>query len=198
MRVEKIARNKLRIFISYDDLEARGIDKEEMWQNGKKVQELFWDMMEVAYTEVGFEIVGPIAVEAFTMPTEGVVLIVTQVPSLPPGGHTEPAESEETSPDPFGSFVFAFTDFEDIVRVASAILEVCPIDCSLFHYQGLYHLSFDDETVPENDYDTLWSLLHEYGELSSATQAMLEEYGNRIADGNALELIARHFLRESQ
>src|SRR5579875_3276311 len=79
MHVERLAKDKVRIFVSYDDLEERGIDRDEIWLNVKKVQELFWDMMETAYVEVGFEIAGPIAVEAFTMPTQGVVVIVTRV-----------------------------------------------------------------------------------------------------------------------
>lgn len=193
VRVEKVARNKLRIFISYDDLEARGIDRDEMWQNGKKVQELFWDMLEVAYAEVGFEIAGPIAVEAFTMPTEGVVLIVTQVPSLPPVAGDQDEENT-LKRDPFGSFVFSFEDFEDVVRVVPPLSYLFPVDCSLYYYNDKYHLSFDDETIPESHYDLVWAVLQEHGELAPVTSALLEEYGKCIADGNALEVINRHFV----
>lgn len=193
MRVEKIATNKVRIFISYEDLSARGIDRDEIWQNGKKVQDLFWDMMEVAYAEVGFEMVGPIAVEAFTMPTEGVVVVVTQVPSLP--GQVDPQEDQddELTQDPFGAFVFAFADFEEITRVARALVSTGQLHASLYVYKGVYHLYFEDESIAEEIYDLVWAVLHEYGELASVTRAVLDEYGKLIIERHALEQIARTF-----
>jgi adapter protein MecA 1/2 len=194
MRVDKIAMNKVRIFISYDDLSARGIDREEIWQNGKKVQDLFWDMMEIAYAEVGFELVGPIAVEAFTMPTEGVVVIVTQVPALP--GHSDEADDlddQDVVQDPFGAFVFVFSDFEEVVRAARILSLHDALFASLYTYKGKYHLYFDDEATPEELYDVVWAVLHEYGELASVTKAVLDEYGRLIIQRDALSQIAKQF-----
>ncbi|MCF8563713.1 adaptor protein MecA [Alicyclobacillus tolerans] len=192
MRVERIAKDKVRIFVSYDDLDERGIDRDEIWQNGKKVQELFWDMMETAYTEVGFEIAGPIAVEAFTMPTEGVVVIVTRVPSLP--GQSKP-DDEETDMDldtEFSSFVFRFQDFEDVVRAAHA-LEEYSLDGALYEYQGDYYLFFDEDQLKDEYYDSIWSILHEYGDYANVTVPVLEEYGRSIMPHAAIELLVEHF-----
>lgn len=194
MRVEKIATNKVRIFISYEDLSARGIDRDEIWQNGKKVQDLFWDMMEVAYSEVGFEIIGPIAVEAFTMPTEGVVVIVTQVQSLPSHGTLqEIAETEGIDQDQFGAFVFAFADFEEVVRVARSLAAFSQLHCSLYVYKEVYHLFFEEDSIDEQIYDVVWAVLHEYGELTAVTRAVLDEYGKLISDHDALQVIVQHF-----
>ena len=195
MRVDKLSNNKVRIFISYEDLAARGIDREELWQNGKKVQELFFDMMEVAYAEVGFEIIGPIAVEAFTMPTEGVVVIVTQIPALPtaPPAPDPAARSEPAERDPFGAFVFVFVDFEDVVRVTRALSGFGHLFSSLYSYQGRYHLFFEDDAIEEGLYDAVWSVLHEYGEVSNVTRAVLDEYGSLISDRFALQVIQQYF-----
>ncbi|MCL6547611.1 MAG: adaptor protein MecA [Alicyclobacillus sp.] len=196
MRVERIAHDKVRIFISYDDLEERGIDRNEIWQNGKKVQELFWDMMETAYTEVGFEIAGPIAVEAFTMPSEGVVVIVTRVPSLPGQVKSDSDEDEELdvelSAEMFSSFVFAFRDFEELVRAAHA-LSVYEVEAALFEYRGSYHLYVEEESLREEDYDAVWSILHEYGEYSHVTVAVLEEYGKPIIRRQAVRQLVQMF-----
>ncbi len=196
MRVDKISNNKVRIFISYEDLAARGIDREELWQNGKKVQELFFDMMEIAYAEVGFEIAGPIAVEAFTMPTEGVVVIVTQIPALPtmPQGTVGGERNEPTPRDPFGAFVFVFADFEDVVRTARALSGFGHLFCSLYRYEGKYHLFFEDEAIEEGLYDAVWSVLHEYGDLSNVTRAVLDEYGSLISERYALQIIQQYFV----
>jgi len=196
--VEKLGDNKVRIFITYDDLNERGIDRDEIWQNGNKVQDLFWDMMEHAYLEVGFECEGAIAVEAFTMPTEGVVVIVTQLPSLPSGldilsDEEDLDEAQLMTTDPFGAFTFVFQDFEDVIRAAHSLRDYEGIGGSLYHYKNRYHLFFEEEEVAEDIYDTIWSILHEFGELSSTTKAMLDEYGKRVMDGNALETLTTHF-----
>jgi len=197
MRVEKLGENKVRVFITYDDLSERGIDREEIWQNGSKVQELFWDMMEYAYLEVGFEVAGPIAVEAFTMPTEGVVVVVTQLPGLP--GAVEKAAEEEDedavlmTADLAEAFIFVFQEFEDVVRAAHSLREHESIGGSLYHYKGRYHLYFDEHEIGEAMYDTVWSILHEYAELSSTTKAMLDEYGKLVMDGKALQTLTAHF-----
>lgn len=198
MRVDKIASNKVRIFISYEDLAARGIDREELWHNGKKVQELFFDMMDVAYAEVGFEVVGPIAVEAFTMPTDGVVVIVTQVPSLPSQeGEAERSErtvADGAARDPFGAFVFAFEDFEDVIRAARSLAGFSHLFCSLYVYKNRYHLFFEDDAIDEEVYDTVWAILHEYGDPAKVTQAVLDEYGSLVSQRYALQTIGQHFI----
>lgn len=194
MKVEKIAANKVRIFISYEDLEARGIQRDEMWQNGKKIQELLWDLMEVAYTEVGFEVAGPIAVETFTMPSEGVVVIVTQVPSLPTHGSLQDlAEGRDASHDLFGAFVFSFRDFEDVILAAKTLAPYDGLLGSLYKYRGEYILLFEEDSIEEGDYDAVWSILHEYGELSTVTRAVLDEYAVLISDRYALQTVRRHF-----
>lgn len=201
MRVERIAKDKVRIFISYDELEERGIDKNEMWKNGKKiqefkkVQELFWDMMETAYTEAGFEISGPIVVEAFTMPTEGVVLIVTRVPSLPGQTGVDEDTDEidvELTAELYSSFIFVFADLEDVIHVAHALREY-GLDSTLFQYNRQYHLFVDEESIREDTYDSVWSVLQEYGEYTTTTAALLEEYGQPIIRHHAVETLAAQF-----
>jgi adapter protein MecA 1/2 len=195
MKVERIAKDKVRIFISYDDLEERGIDRDEIWQNGRKVQELFWDIMETAYEEVGFEIEGPISVEAFTMPTEGVVVIVTRVPSLP-AKPTDPEDDDDTDIEInmtfYSTFVFRFADFEDVVHAAHALYP-CGVEASLYRYQDAYHLYIDEDSIRDVVYDGVWAILQEYGEYSNVTKAVLDEYGDVILKNNAVEQIASQF-----
>ncbi len=78
MRVERLEGDKIRFFLTLDDLMDRGIEKEDMWRDIPKVHELFNDMMEHAYQELGFEVAGPIAVEVFALPAQGMVVIVSR------------------------------------------------------------------------------------------------------------------------
>ncbi|MCL6442706.1 MAG: adaptor protein MecA [Alicyclobacillus sp.] len=193
MRVERIAKDKVRIFISYDDLEERGIDRSEIWKNGRKMQELFWDMMETAYTELGFEISGPIAVEAFTMPSEGVVVIVTRVPSLL--GHHKSEDNTDEMDDlsyPSSSFVFAFPDFEEVVRIAHALSDY-EVGARLYAYNDVYYMFIEEDSLKEETYEVVWAMFQEYGEYSTVTLAVLEEYGKPIFSSNAIAHIVHHF-----
>ena len=78
MKMERLSHDKIRIFLTFDDLSERGIQKEDMWQEIPKVHELFKEMMEQAYNELGFDVTGPLAVEVFALPAQGMVVIVTK------------------------------------------------------------------------------------------------------------------------
>ena len=45
MRVERLSQDKVRIFLTFDDLLERGIEKDDMWRDIPKVHDLFNDMM---------------------------------------------------------------------------------------------------------------------------------------------------------
>ena len=55
MRLERLNYNKIKIFLTFDDLSERGLTKEDLWRNAPKVQQLFRDMMQEANKELGFE-----------------------------------------------------------------------------------------------------------------------------------------------
>src|SRR4029079_11907713 len=78
MKIARLSQDKIRIFLTFDDLLERGIQKEDMWREIPKVHELFSEMMEQAYTELGFDASGPLAVEVFQLPAQGMVVIVTR------------------------------------------------------------------------------------------------------------------------
>ncbi len=193
MKVERIARDKVRIFVSYDDLEERGIDRNEIWQNGRKVQELFWDMMETAYVEVGFEIAGPIAVEAFTMPAEGVVVIVTRIPSIPgtrdDDDDLDAQEDFEESMD--SPLLFQFNDFENLILGAHALMGYS-LQSRLFRYRETYFLCITD-ALAMDVYQKICAILEEYGESTRVSSAVLEEYGTWIIKENAIGVLTDRF-----
>ena len=50
MRIERLGQDKIRIFLTFDDLSERGIQKEDMWQEIPKVHDLFTEMMDHVIT----------------------------------------------------------------------------------------------------------------------------------------------------
>ena len=56
MKIERISENILKVTISLDDLEERNISLESLNYNSPAAQELFWDMMEQAEVQFGFDL----------------------------------------------------------------------------------------------------------------------------------------------
>lgn len=57
MKIERIDDNIIRVTVSIDDLEERDIDVDNLNYNSQGAQELFWDMMEQAEMEFGFNVI---------------------------------------------------------------------------------------------------------------------------------------------
>lgn len=199
MRIERLTSDKVRFFLTFDDLMERNIDKDDLWKDLPKVHELFNDMMEQAYYEVGFEVNGPVAVEVFALPTQGMMVIITRGRTSNPMQTDEVEEVQE--PDTFElevmleereDLVFAFRDFEDLIRAVHRIHHLVVDGGKLFFYKDLYILYFDHLDLEETGLQLLISILAEYGEIVPITEAVLTEYGKVIFPENAVkELILR-------
>lgn len=197
MRVERLTSDKVRFFLTFDDLHERDIDKEDLWRDIPKVHQLFHDMMEQAYYELGFEVNGPIAVEVFALPTQGMVVIVTR------GRNDFQAEYEdshfadtfelEVMLDESENIVYAFRDFEDVIQVARRLSHLVPCDGKLYYYKNLYILYFQHMDLSERDFQVLTSTLEEYGEVFPVTEAVLEEYGKQIINEHAITALNNYF-----
>lgn len=199
MRIERLTSDKVRFFLTFDDLMERNIDKDDLWKDLPKVHELFNDMMEQAYYEVGFEVNGPVAVEVFALPTQGMMVIITRGRT---SNNLQTDEVEEVQePDTFElevmleereDLVFAFRDFEDLIRAVHRIHHLVVDGGKLFFYKDLYILYFDHLDLEETSLQLLISILAEYGEIVPITEAVLTEYGKVIFPENAVkELILR-------
>lgn len=55
MQIEKITENKIRIILNIKDLQENNIDLHTFMSNSIESQDLFFDMLDKAKKEVGFE-----------------------------------------------------------------------------------------------------------------------------------------------
>jgi len=201
MKIERLSQDKIRIFLTFDDLLERGIQKEDMWREIPKVHELFSEMMDQAYTELGFDASGPLAVEVYALPAQGMVVIVTRGKMNGPvdrGAEEDDSEDDiyemEVTLEQSDVVMYAFRDFEDVISVckqlkASELTE----DGSLFAYNGKYILALEPAELDSTGHNAVIALLAEYGEATSVTYAMLEEYGKVIMAEAAVREICHHF-----
>lgn len=196
MKIERLSHDKIRIFLTFDDLTERGIQKDDIWREIPKVHELFNDLMDQAYSELGFDVTGPLAVEVFALPAQGMVVIVTKGK---PSGRADAAEDDE---DVFEMEVtleetdlisFTFHDFEHFIAAAKRIGPLFTEGGALYSYKGVWVLQLEYEPEEERQFDNLIAVLSEFGEANSLTEAVLHEYGKVVLREQAIGTIRSRF-----
>ena len=55
MQIEKITENKIKIILNIQDLQEKNIDLHSFMSNSIESQDLFYDMLDKAKKEIGFE-----------------------------------------------------------------------------------------------------------------------------------------------
>ncbi|MCQ6558063.1 genetic competence negative regulator [Paenibacillus mendelii] len=201
MKIERLNQDKIRIFLTFDDLLERGIQKEDMWREIPKVHELFSEMMDQAYTELGFDASGPLAVEVFALPAQGMVVIVTRgkVHGKSEDGLQEEEQDEdeyelEVTLEQSDVVLYAFRDIEDVISACKQLHAAdLTEDGRLYAYNGKYMLAFEPVGLELARYHAIIALLAEYGEAASVTTAVLDEYGKVIMPAKAVLEICTHF-----
>jgi adapter protein MecA 1/2 len=203
MKIERLSTDKLRIFLTFDDLVERGIQKDDIWREIPKVHELFSEMMDEAYSELGFDATGPLAVEVFALPAQGMVIIVTRgkrgSKSYRDSFDSDIYDNEEdvyemeVTLEHSDLVSFAFTDFEYVIRAAHLINRFVINGGSLFKYKDKWILQLESDEMEEEDLNSLISVLSEFGDATSVTQAVLEEYGQKVIEENAVHVLLTHF-----
>jgi adapter protein MecA 1/2 len=200
MKIERLSQDKIRIFLTFDDLTERGIQKEDIWKEIPKVHELFSEMMEQAYTELGFDVTGPLAVEVFALPAQGMVVIVTKgrmdmnlQSEKYDDQDVEDVYEMEVTLEQTDLISYEFRDFEDLLQLAKVINPLLVEGGTLYAYHQKYILQIEPIDVDEKKFHNMISILSEYGEASSITQAILEEYGKVLIADDAVKVICTQF-----
>ncbi|MFC4599108.1 genetic competence negative regulator [Cohnella hongkongensis] len=197
MRMERLSQDKIRIFLTFDDLTERGIQKEDMWREIPKVHELFSEMMDQAYNELGFDASGPLAVEVFAMPAQGMVVIVTRGKMERDAESAVEDEEEvyelEVTLEQSEAIIYRFKDIEDAIGAAKTLFGRQTDEGRMYRYQNQWVLVFDPAGLENSSYHALIAVLAEYGEATTITPAILEEYGKLIIDSHAIRVLAEHF-----
>src|SRR5699024_3766451 len=88
MEIERVNDYTIKLYIYYRDIEERGFNREEIWYNRERGEELFWEMMDEANEHDDFEMDGPlwIQVQAFD---KGLEVVVTKAQFTQDGARLE-------------------------------------------------------------------------------------------------------------
>ncbi|MFD1738582.1 genetic competence negative regulator [Bacillus salitolerans] len=195
MRLERLTYNKIKVFLTIDDLLDRGLKKDDLWHNAPKVQELFQDMMDEASLELGFEADGPIAVEVFSLQAQGMVVIVTKESSNNPmddellDEYIEMQVTLDESEDVF----YEFNSLEDLLSLSKRLSSLGMTGGSLYFYNNCYYTLLNEDHLEGFNIENVIAILAEYGNPSTLTTYRVGEYGKLIMSNNAIQQINYYF-----
>lgn len=77
MEIERINEHTVKFYMSYGDIEDRGFDREEIWYNRERSEELFWEVMDEVHEEEEFAVEGPLWIQVQAL-DKGLEIIVTK------------------------------------------------------------------------------------------------------------------------
>lgn len=192
MRLERLAANKIKIFLTSDDLFERGLSNEDIWKDSGKWNQLFHDMLDEASDEFDVDIRGSVAVEVFSLYAQGIIMIITV---------NEVKEDEELLEDGIiemqvsvgasRELLYEFDDFEDLINLAKR-LNPLNIDAgSIYSMNNRYYLLMNN--LEEDKTVVIASLLSEYGNASILSHFVLAEYGKLIIKDKAIDRLLHYF-----
>ena len=222
MEIERINEHTVKFYISYVDIEERGFDRDEIWYNRDRSEELFWEMMDEVHHEEEFTVEGPLWIQVQAL-DKGLEIMVTKAQLTKDGQRLELPLSDEKLKDlpvderieslldqhfqvkqpeveealeydaPFDCTV-VFKDFEDVLALSKR-LKAEILTSSLYSLDNKYYLyvEFDDEEFEEENIDDMLSILLEYSEESPVTIHRLKEYGKEIIAENVFPTLQHYF-----
>jgi adapter protein MecA 1/2 len=222
MEIERINEYTVKFYISYGDIEERGFDREEIWYNRERSEELFWEMMDEVHQEEEFVVEGPLWIQVQAL-EKGLEVLVTKaqlskdgqkfelpipndkIKDLPVDDkieelldqHFNPRNSDEDETEleeESLEFLLVFKDFEDVIMLSNR-LGLDELITSFYYFEGKYYLytEFPEEIFDEDEIDDILSILLEYGYETQLTIHRIQEYGKEIIPENVFAEIRKHF-----
>ncbi|MBB5174843.1 adaptor protein MecA [Texcoconibacillus texcoconensis] len=217
MEIERVNESTVKFFITYNDIENRGFDRDEIWYNRERGEELFFEMMNEASDREEFELDGPLWVQVHAL-EKGLEVIVTRGEMNEGNVKLEIPVDKEKYDDPVDdnivdmldhqfnqkdkkkrsskpekmSIVLSFDDFEDIISLSHRFEE--SVQNQLYHFEGVYFLYVTlGAEYTEEEQDNIISRMLEYGDESDTTIYRIAEYGTEIIANDALAVIQENF-----
>jgi adapter protein MecA 1/2 len=221
MDIERINDHTVKFYISYIDIEERGFDREEIWYNRDRSEELFWEMMYEVHREEEFFLEGPLWIQVQAL-DKGLEVLVTKAQVSKDGqkfdlpileekfkGINGDMRIEDLLDHTFNSlnhdnnsdydeeqldFVIKFNDFEDVIALSKQN-SLDELSTKLYSFEGKYYIyvEFAENIYEEKIIENNLSILLEYGNETNITIHRIEEYGKLIIGDNVLANIRKYF-----
>ncbi|MGD6841640.1 adaptor protein MecA [Bacillus infantis] len=221
MEIERINDNTVKFYISYIDIEERGFDRDEIWYNRERSEELFWEMMDEVHQEEEFMVEGPLWIQVQAL-DKGLEVLVTKaqlskdgqkfelpvpedklkdlpveerIEDLLDQHFTKHEDEEDSSYEDNLEFLLKFDDFEDIISL-SKTSSLDSLATKLYSFENKFYLYVefpDEEDFDEEQIDNALSILLEFGHETQTTIHRIEEYGKLIIAEDVFGELRKYF-----
>lgn len=206
MKIERFGENRIRIFVSYDDLEERDIDLDAFSYNSPETQELFWDLMEQAELELGFEAhESQLCIEAVSDVDQGFVITITRIDEENEFESIQKfiknrykrkdlSVKKKTTSICSTMLIYAIESFDDLCFLAKAVKPLFAGRSKAYSLEDNYYLvlsSIEGNISDQNKFD---SILSEYADKMSSVdffEGYLNEYGKLLVGNDAIPFFAK-------
>lgn len=191
MRLERLNYNKIKIFLTLDDLFDRGLTKEDIYKDSLKWHQLFHDMLEEASETFKVDIQGSVAVEVFSMKAQGMVMIVTMKDDQEEDIFNDSFIDMQVTVEGNVEILFEIDDFEEVIQLAKRLAIIGFSGGTLYYHNSAYYFLIDN--VCQDIQTQIAAIMTEYGNPSFESVHLLQEYGKTIIKEKAVSEIMTYF-----
>ncbi|HEX6593442.1 MAG TPA: genetic competence negative regulator [Bacillota bacterium] len=191
MRIERVTHNKFTIFLTFDDLMERGFTRDDLWYDIDSIRNLFTEMLVEASKELGFELVGSLLVHVHLMQAQGMHVTVIQK-----NEHIDLDEDfieMKVLFDESREFIFAFTDFENVIQVCSVLASLLITGGHIYYMDEKYYMLLEKSDLQGHRKGDIIAIMSEFSSPSIVTSHRLKEYGKVIVSKDAVKKIMKSF-----
>src|SRR5699024_1585729 len=189
MEIERINENTVKFYISYTDIEDRGFEREEIWYNRERSEQLFWQMMDEVNYKEDFSTDGPLWIQVKVLDKGLEIVVSKESPNIDLEEFMEtenkPKFNVEMTPDNLEELfkkkysnkkeaeekdnnhlwmIVSFQDLEDVIQFSHylpAEAEEDILQSSLYHYEDKSHIYIEiSEFAFELQEDVMQVIFH--------------------------------------
>jgi len=208
MKIERISDNTIKVTISLNDLEERNIDLNSLNYNSPAAQELFWDMMEQAEAQFGFNVSdSQLIIEPIPNSDEGFIITITRIDDdgdfesihkyIKSRFRKSDIKVKKKGRRILSSIViYAFDNFDDLCALCKKLQPLYSGESTLYKCRDTYYLVLTKSSFTVSDTKKFEILLGEYGRKvhnAGFYEGYLNEYADKIADGDAIRIVNAYF-----
>lgn len=208
MKIEKISDSIIRVTISLNDLEERNIDLNALNYNTPAAQEFFWDLMEQAEVQLGFNLSdSQLIIEPVPDSSNGFVITITRMDE---DGDFESIQKyiksrlkksdlrikKKSRKVCSALFIYSFKNIDDVCDLAGKLEGLYGGESTLYRCKDTYYLTLTKSGLATAHSRIFELVLNEYGmKIANISffEGYLNEYGEKVIEYNALEVLKQCF-----
>lgn len=193
MKFERIDSDAAKVFISDEELKEKDMSRIKMKLHCTETDQFFYDIIQGVWKEFRFREDGHMLLHVYLLPCYGVLMRI-QWKEIDDNSDDEEIIDHSISihVQENSHLIYEFSDFEDLIQVCKVLGKYPDLMGRLHLCDDRYFVEFTKDHDNIN-WDTITSIIAEYGEASFFTVADLQEYPQCICTPDIIKTINTYF-----